>query len=264
MIYLIRNLLDRPLDPRFARAVVLFAIAITFSFAILVAFGVIAGSVPSEVESRGGILRTPPAPPAQGAGALGDAQPSEAAPVRPPAPRRPEQDPQDRPGSKDYRRARNALRRHRALQHLPYERGKVAIVLAGADHGRALVRVTAATVAGAKRAWRAFLTHYRDDGRAYRASFHGLTDRPPPPRGTRSHAARNGARAMAGSRSRAGGMPGRTLIFDARTYAAGPDAFPDRRPDGRHHTGSLRIAGRTVDRAGRQTLKSLPQPKARI
>jgi hypothetical protein len=178
VIDLIRNLLDRPLDPRLARAVVLLAIAITFSFAILVAFGVIAGSVPSEDENRGEVLRAPSAPPAQQAGALGDARSGEAASVRRTAPRRPRQDPQDRPGSEDYRRARKALRQHRALQHLPFERGKVAIVLAGADHGRALVRVTAATVGGAKRAWRAFLTHYRDDGRAYRASFHGLMARP--------------------------------------------------------------------------------------
>jgi hypothetical protein len=174
VIDLIRNLLDRPLDPRLARAVVLLAIAITFSFAILIAFGVIAGSVPSDAEDRGKILRAPSAPPAQQAGALGDARMGEAAPVRPPVPRRPQQDPQDRPGSKDYRRARKVLRQHRALQHLPFERGKVAIVLAGADHGRALVRVTDTTIAGAKRAWRAFLARFRDDGRSYRANFHAL------------------------------------------------------------------------------------------
>lgn len=69
---------------------------------------------------------------------------------------------------------------------------------------------------------------------------------------------------MADSRPSAGEIPGRTPTFDARTYAAGPDAFPDPRPDGSHFTGRPRTADRTADRAGRQTLKSLPQPKARI
>jgi hypothetical protein len=69
---------------------------------------------------------------------------------------------------------------------------------------------------------------------------------------------------MPGSRPKAGEMPGRTPTFDARAYAAGPDAFPDRGPDGCHHIGGPGIAHLTADRAGRKTLKSLPQPKARI
>jgi hypothetical protein len=169
VIDLIRNLLDRPLDPRVARAVVVLAITITFAFAILVTFGVIAGSVPSEVEDQGGeIAQTPSAPPAQQAeppaGPSGRAD-SGRLPVRP------EQDPQDRLGTEDYQRAREAMREHRALQHLPYERRGVAIVLAGADRGRAVVNVSAGSVGRAKQEWRGFLARYRDDGHAYEPRF---------------------------------------------------------------------------------------------
>jgi hypothetical protein len=184
VIDLIRNLLDRPLDPRVARAVVVLAITITFAFAILVTFGVIAGSVPSEVEDRGGeIARTPSAPPAQQAeppaGQSGRAD-SGRPPVRP----RPEQDPQDRPGSKDYRRAREAMREHRALQHLPYERRGVAIVLAGA-----------------KREWLAFLARYRDDGRAYEPRF---AARPKLGRGVPARSPKSTAEGGSSGRSRSG------------------------------------------------------------
>jgi hypothetical protein len=171
VIDLIRNLLDRPLDPRLARAVVMLAITVTFAFAMLVTFGVIAGSVPSEVEDRGNrATRAPSTPPTESAEApRGESE--EGASTRPGDRPRPEQDPQDRPGTEDYRRGREELRAHRALQHLPYERGGVAIVLAGADRGRAVVRVTAGTVGRAKQEWRAFLARYRDGGEAYEPRF---------------------------------------------------------------------------------------------
>jgi hypothetical protein len=201
VIDLIRNLLDRPLDPRLARAVVVLSITITFAFAILVTFGVIAGSVPGEVEDRGGeIARTPSAPPAQQAeppaGRSGRAD-SGGPPVRP----RPEQDPQDRPGGKDYRRAREAMREHRALQHLPYEHRGVAIVLAGADRGRAVVHITAGSVARAKHQWRAFLAGYRDDGRAYEPRF---AARPKVGRGVPARSPKSTAEGGSSGRSRSG------------------------------------------------------------
>jgi hypothetical protein len=86
------------------------------------------------------------------------------------------QDPQDRPGSAAARRTSRALRTHRALQHVPYRRGEVAIALVGARNGQAVLRVSAPNIAAARRGWRAYLRRYRDDGRAYLPRFRGPGD----------------------------------------------------------------------------------------
>ncbi len=178
MIDLVRGLLDRPLDPRHARAIVAVASCLTLTFAALVGFGVILGSRPTapETGARSGDPAIPTAPPP--AAAEGSPHGSDEGPTRPGA-RRPEdhQDPQDRRGSPAYRRARRTLREHRALQHLPFRGRGLSITVIGADHGRAIVRIVAATVREAKRRWRVFLRRFRDDGHSYEPRF---TVRPVP------------------------------------------------------------------------------------
>jgi hypothetical protein len=170
VIDLIRGLLDRPLDPRHARVVVTLAITVTFAFAVLVTFGVIAGSVPNEAEDRGGLLaERPSAPPPTRPGV--DEEPSHLAHRDPSSRARHGQDPQDRRGSRDYRRARQEIREHRALQHLPFRQGTLSITLIGAERGRAVIRVDAPTIVEARRGWRSFLGRCHDDGRAYRVTF---------------------------------------------------------------------------------------------
>lgn len=161
----LRTLLEHPLGPGPARAVVVLASAIFLGFAAVV---VLAAGV--EKESRGTVSdrvariagSVAPTP-----GRSGSAR-SFTEPAR-------GQDPQDRPASPAGRRARHELHAHRALQHIPYRRGGVAIDLAGADHGRAVVRVTAPTVAVARGAWAAFLQRYADPGTAYRVRFETRT-----------------------------------------------------------------------------------------
>jgi hypothetical protein len=77
------------------------------------------------------------------------------------------QDPQDRHGSGPARRADRELREHAALQHVPGRIGSARITLAGAVHGRAVLKVTAPSAAQARTSWRDFLRRYNDDGRAY-------------------------------------------------------------------------------------------------
>lgn len=167
MIDVIRGLLDRPLDPRHARAIVAVASCLTLAFAGLVGFGVISGSRPTAHEGGQGTgdLAAPTAP-IEGSPGVSDEGPD-----RPEAPSKDRQDPQDRHGSSAYRRARRTLREHRALQHLPFHGRGLSIVLTGADQGRAIVRIVAATVPEAKRLWRRFLQRYSDAGGAYEARF---------------------------------------------------------------------------------------------
>jgi hypothetical protein len=157
MVDRLRALLDRPLDPSAARAILVFASAILAGVAALF---VLAGSEPDRPTSQ-------------------TAWPAAASPTAPvpseeledePAERRAEtsrQDPQDRKGSAAARRAARALRSHRALQHVPYRDGEVTIALAGARGSRAVLRVNAPTGAEARRGWHRFLRHYDDSGRAY-------------------------------------------------------------------------------------------------
>jgi hypothetical protein len=81
------------------------------------------------------------------------------------------QDPQDHPGSAAHRRATREIADHRALQHVPYRAGGVAIDLVGARGDRAVLAVRATTRAAARRGWRAFLRRYRDDGHSYFPRF---------------------------------------------------------------------------------------------
>jgi len=154
----LRALLDRPLDPSAARAIVAFASAILLGLSALF---VLAGNEPDRPRSQEvrPAASSSPAP-------SGPARPVEGEAVeRRPSTRR--QDPQDARGSGAARRAARALRSHRALQHVPYRAGGVAVALVGARGGRAVLRVSAPTVAAARRGWHRFLRRYLDSGRAY-------------------------------------------------------------------------------------------------
>jgi hypothetical protein len=164
MIDRLRFLLDRPLDPLAARAVVVFATAILLGFA---AIFVLAAGESSRPQVAG---EQAPAAPLRFGGSHG-------APVleahSPAAPRPHRQDPQDEKGSPAAARAAKALRSHRALQHVPYRRGSLTIRLVGAARGRAVLAIDAPTIAAARRGWRRFLRHYGDSGRSYVPRFAG-------------------------------------------------------------------------------------------
>jgi hypothetical protein len=155
----LRALLDHPLDASAARATLVLASAILVGFTAVL---VLAASQPA----------WPTAPTHGSAGA--SSPPTSATTVEPPKSPPPptvRQDPQDVKGSAAARRAARALRSHRALQHLPYRRGNLAIILVGAEGHRAVLRVSAPTPAAARRGWRSFLRRFRDSGRAYIARF---------------------------------------------------------------------------------------------
>ena len=155
----LRALLEHPLDPSVARGVVALACAVLVGLAALFA---LAGTEANRVSS----------PRKAAAAAPAAAPPSTVETPSPSAPRprrrgRRVQDPQDRRGSSAARRAARDLAGHRALQHVPYRRAGVAIDLAGARSGWAVLRVTAPSVRAARRGWRAFLRRYRDAGHSY-------------------------------------------------------------------------------------------------
>lgn len=154
MVDRLRALLDRPLDPSAARAILVLASAILLGLAALF---VLAGGEPDRPTSRED--RPTAASPYVPAVPVEEVE-DEAAEHRP-------QDPQDVEGSAAARRAARALRSHRALQHVPYMQGRVTIALVGARGSRAVLRVSAPTVPVARRGWRRFLRRYRDSGRAY-------------------------------------------------------------------------------------------------
>ena len=88
------------------------------------------------------------------------------------APSLPSQDPQDQPGSESGRRARAAVARRPAFQHIPYDDGHVSITLVGATADRrALLLVSAPTLGEARDGWRLFLARYSDTGDGYVARF---------------------------------------------------------------------------------------------
>lgn len=166
MIDRLRFLLDRPLDPLAARAIVVFATAILTGFATLFVLGSSeSGGPPAAGE------QTSPPPPRFGR--------SHEAPVlethSPAAPRPPRrrQDPQDEKGSPAATRAAKALRSHRALQHVPYRRGPLTVRLVGVAHGRAVIGIDAPTISAARHGWRRFLRRYGDSGRSYVPRFAG-------------------------------------------------------------------------------------------
>jgi hypothetical protein len=164
MIDRLHALLDRPLDPSAARAILVFASAIIVGLAALF---VLAANEPEQPTSAGhpsAAVSSPNPSAAIQAGEDNSVQ-DHAAPSR--------QDPQDVEGGLAARRAGRALRLHRALQHVPYRSGRLTVELVGARGQRALLRVTAGTVRAARAGWRRFLRRYRDSDRAYIAIFRG-------------------------------------------------------------------------------------------
>jgi hypothetical protein len=161
MVDRLRALLEEPLDPRLGRAVVVLASAILLGLAALF---ILAARQP-ETSTR---AERPPAPRSTFGSAPADLAPAPT-PEPPVAPRR--QDPQDQEGSAAARRAARALASHRALQHVPYRSGELAVELVGARGHKAVLRVTADTVQAARAGWRRFLRRYRDSGRAYTPIF---------------------------------------------------------------------------------------------
>lgn len=152
----LRALLDRPLDPSAARAILVLASGILVGFTAIL---VLAASQPER-----------PTSPERGSAEMASPPPASATAVEPPESPRPaelRQDPQDVRGSAAARRAARALRSHRALQHVPYRRGNLAINLVGAEGHRAVLRVSAPTRAAARRGWLAFLRRFGDRGEAY-------------------------------------------------------------------------------------------------
>jgi hypothetical protein len=160
MVDRLRALLDRPLDPSAARAILILASGIFLSLAgLLILAAGSSGPDPEAVRQQSQLspLDSAPVPPVEEGDDDGRRQP----------PPRHRQDPQDVSGSVAAGRAARALRSHRALQHVPYRSGGVTIVLAGARGSRALLRVTASTLPAARRGWHRFLRRYRDSGQAY-------------------------------------------------------------------------------------------------
>jgi hypothetical protein len=164
MIDRFRAFLDRPLDPSAGRAILVLAAAIFLGFAAIV---VVAGGEHGPADRSGAAMpaqaTTPSAPPPPEPDV--DRLERRGAPA--PSARIRRQDPQDRRGSAAARRTASALRAHRALQHVPYRRGELAIDLVGADRGRAVLRVSAPSRAAGRRGWSEFLRRFHDRGGSY-------------------------------------------------------------------------------------------------
>lgn len=164
MVDRLRALLEDPLDPVVGRAVLVFASAVVLGLAALF---ILAAREPEATtpQAQPKRSRAPSSLPAAPPAGTYKPEPSEShAPLR-------GQDPQDQEGSPAARRAARALRSHRALQHVPYRDGQLAIALVGARGDRAVLAVSAPTIRAARRGWRAFLRRYRDSGRAYLTRF---------------------------------------------------------------------------------------------
>ena len=162
MVDRLRALLDRPLDPSAARAILVFASAILVGLAALFVLGGGQADRPTSPQRPSATASSPSSAAAIATAEDGSAK-VQAAPHR--------QDPQDVEGSRPARRAARALRSHRALQHLPYRRGELAITLAGARSQQAVLQVSAPDLLAARRGWRSFLRRFRDRGEAYIARF---------------------------------------------------------------------------------------------
>jgi hypothetical protein len=166
MVDRLRFLLDRPLDPLAARAIVVFATAILLGFGALFALGA-NESAPRPVAPRQ-VVAAPP----RAVRSSGPAQPEVDRPATPVTRgRQRRQDPQDKQGSPAADRAAKALDSHRALQHVPFRRGRLSVHLVGARRGRALIAVSAPTISAARGGWRRFLRRYHDSGRSYIPRF---------------------------------------------------------------------------------------------
>jgi hypothetical protein len=162
MIDRLRAVLDRPLDPSAARAILVFASAILVGCAGLFVLAAAQPDPPTSPRNPS-VPAALPSPGITTQAVEGHPAEDQAAPHR--------QDPQDVEGSLAARRTDQALRSHRAIQHVPYRHGELAIDLVGARGDRALLRVSASSLHAARRGWRAFLRRYHDRGKAYIARF---------------------------------------------------------------------------------------------
>jgi hypothetical protein len=167
----LRLLLDRPLDPAVARAVVVLATAVFVGFA---AIFVLASHESEPKHADSGRAELSPLSSTQPAAAPAEGEPSPDSRAQNNRPER--QDPQDDKSSAAGKRAAAALRTHRALQHIPFHSSGLTIQLVGVRGTRAVVRVVAPTLNAARRGWNQFLRLYRDKGRAYLPSFAKRTD----------------------------------------------------------------------------------------
>jgi hypothetical protein len=171
----LRAFLDRPLEPGVARAVLAIAATVTIGFLAVLALAGVGGRGDLSAAGERDAGR-PSAPPASAPRAVIRPTPSGEPSVA--AATTPRQDPQDRRGTPAHRRAAKAAREHRALQHLPYRRGRLEIELVGAERARAILRVSAPTREGGKRGWRRFLRRFHDTGASYRPVFVARRQRP--------------------------------------------------------------------------------------
>jgi hypothetical protein len=169
MIDRLRFLLDRPLDPLVARAVVVFASAILLGFAALYVLAAREPGPSSAPPDRQAVLPPPGEP--SGAARAQATRPA------PPAARPRRQDPQDETGSPAARHAAKTLASHRALQHVPYRHAHLSVRLIGARGGRAVLAVSGPTISAARQGWRQFLQRFGDSGRSYVARFSGTGTR---------------------------------------------------------------------------------------
>jgi hypothetical protein len=171
----LRALLERPLDPTLARAVVLLALAASTGFAVLVLLGAVGRDAPHPSTSpvAGADRPSSPAIPVGPRSTSGENAPAEGRGHRVAG-----QDRQDHPGTEAHRRALRESARHRALQHVPYRQGAVAITLVGARGPRAILSIDAPTVALGRRSYHRFLHRFGDPGAAYLPRF---ADRPATP-----------------------------------------------------------------------------------
>jgi hypothetical protein len=163
----LRELAGRPLDRRVAQATLALGLAVTVGFCLLVALAGIGRRDGADPAARLRPAAVRPATPGPSAPA---SESGPASPVTGPTPR-PRQDPQDRRGSAGRRRTAAELESHRALQHVPWRQGDIAIGLVGADGSRAILRVVGPDLAAARLGYRSFLRRFEDRGRAYLARF---------------------------------------------------------------------------------------------
>lgn len=171
----LRALLDRPLEPALARAVVVLALATSTGFAVLVLLGAV-GHDALPPSTPAAVMVDRPSSPAVPVGPRSTSGGHAAAEGR--GHRVAGQDRQDRPGTESHRRALRESARHRALQHVPYRQGGVTITLVGARGARAILSVDAPTVALARRGYRRFLNRFGDPGVAYLPRFAALPGTP--------------------------------------------------------------------------------------
>ncbi len=162
MIGRLRELAERPVAPGVARAIVSTALVVTVALGCLVALGVAGHRDPVAGHHDPGSAVARPVAPAP-------TRPTESATASTVARRR--QDPQDRPGSAAHRRVARELASHRALQHVPWHRGRVSIDLVGVEEGRAVLAVRGSSLAVDRHRWRAFLRRWKDDGHSYLPRF---------------------------------------------------------------------------------------------